>query len=454
MDKINDAIKSLTKGLRDGGCSYTTNFPGFNSHLIFNELGGNKISINERVAFEMAYGSSMVGKRSVVSFKSTGINVASDVFLHSVLNGVNAGLIVVLTEDLEGASSPEKQDSRPYRDLFGGLWLEPTSVSEAYEFGYKSFEWSEKFDMPVVIRLTNQFFNLTGNCKVKTPQKISKSVENNRRKYISYWKFRDDRLKRKVKMVSEFVETYYSSTINKISRNKGIIVMGNCQTEFEKCDHGEHEVLCLSMYPLPLKLLKNFVKEKIEIVVLEQGNDYASRQISSLLSTKVKMVHNTGEILDRKKEWIVWKDLEKLFKALKKVKPSFVAGDEGSFTDESTKTIHVCLTMGASVGITAGMADNGLRYPFCVIGDTSFTFAGLQTLIEAKERDLRFGIIVIDNGGAKTTGGQKRMGDIYEVNDISKNVLDYESATEEQFVKILTNMKTKNELSILFVKTK
>jgi indolepyruvate ferredoxin oxidoreductase alpha subunit len=454
MNKINDAIKALTKGLKDGGCAYATNFSGFNSHLIFNELGGTQMSINERVAFEMAYGSSMAGKRSVVSFKSTGLNVASDVFLHGVLNGVNAGLIVILTEDMKGISSPEKQDSRPYRDLFGGLWLEPSSVFEAYEFGYKAFEWSEKFDMPVVMRLTNQFFNLTGGYEVKIPQKVSRPVESNRRKYISYWKFRDNKLKKKLKKISKFVETYYSSTVNQISCNKGIIVAGNCQTEFKKYDQGKYEVLRLSMYPLPLKLLRNFVKEKTEIVVLEQGNNYVTRQIRSLLSTKVKMIYNTGEILDRKKEWIVWKDLEKLFMALKNVKPSFVVGDEGSFTDESTKTIQVCLTMGASIGITAGMADSGLRYPFCVIGDTSFIFAGLQTLIEVKERNLGFGIIVIDNGGAKTTGGQKRMGDIYQIGDIPKDVLDYESTTEEQFVEILTKMKKENELLILFVKTK
>jgi indolepyruvate ferredoxin oxidoreductase alpha subunit len=139
MLKTNVAIDTLTRGLLDGGCQFTVNVPGSRSQEIFLGLGGETISMNERVAYELAYGASLSGKRSVVTMKNVGMNASADPFLHSVINGVQAGLVVILSDDVDALSSPERQDSRSYFDLFGGLWLEPNSVQMAYDFARNSF---------------------------------------------------------------------------------------------------------------------------------------------------------------------------------------------------------------------------------------------------------------------------------------------------------------------------
>jgi indolepyruvate ferredoxin oxidoreductase, alpha subunit len=453
MKTSNKSIEAIVCGLIDGGCVYTTNFAGFNSHKIFEGLGGGQMSVNERVAYEMAYGASIAGKRSVVSFKGVGMNVAADSFLHSVLNGINAGLVVVLTDDIEAVSSPESQDSRPYRDIFGGLWLEPSSLQEAYDFGYDAFDLSERFDMPVVIRLTNQFFVLNGNYVTKKANNKIIQLEKKRKKYISYWKIREEVLKNKLNMVDEYVNNLYRNN-NIFSKTKGIIVVGNGECELQMYNQKDYDFLRLSVYPLPKSVIEKFSEGKTEITVIEQGRDYAYRQIGQLINPSCKLKSITADRPDKSESWIVWDNLEKLFCALADIKPSFVVGDEGTFTDESTHTIQMCLAMGSSIGITAGLVENGIKYPLCVIGDTSLTFAGLQTLMEVRERGLKFGIVVIDNGGAKSTGGQKRMGDIYDVGNIPKVVVDYEKKTKRELFDILYEMKTKGELAILFVKTK
>ena len=167
MTTNQDSLKAIIQGLKDGGCTFTSNYPGFNSHLIHFGLGGKDVSHNEKLAFNRSYGASLSGRRSVISMKSSGLNACADQFLHTYITGVNAGLVIILTEDLDMESSPESQDSRSYRDIFGGLWLEPASVSDGYVFAYNSFDWSEKTDQPIVIRLTNNYFRLRGKFQRK-----------------------------------------------------------------------------------------------------------------------------------------------------------------------------------------------------------------------------------------------------------------------------------------------
>ena len=56
-------------------------------------------SVNEKVAYEVALANSMTGRRSAVSMKQVGLNVASDPFLRSAYLGVTGGLVVIVADD-------------------------------------------------------------------------------------------------------------------------------------------------------------------------------------------------------------------------------------------------------------------------------------------------------------------------------------------------------------------
>lgn len=444
---MNNAINALVEGFKDGGCSFVSNYPGFKSHDIFFGLGGERISINERVAYEMAFGASLAGKRSLVAFKGTGFNFASDVILHSVIGGVNAGLVLVLTDDIEAVSSPERQDSRPYIDFYGGLWLEPTSIEQAYSVAHKSFEWSERLDIPIIIRLTNQFFKLTGEFVKKDQLSGNKSLENRREKYVSYWKPRQDNLNVKNIKVKEFVDSLYKDIRNE--EEVGVIVSGNCQEEISMAH--EKSYFQTYTYPLPDNKLLNYLEGKKEIKTYEQGNLYTATKVKQLLST-TPLRSDSGAYKDISVAWRVFDEQERFFIALKNLNPSYVVGDEGTYTDESTKTIQMCLAMGTGIGITAGLAMSGIDYPWCVVGDAAFNLTGYQAIMEAVTRKLNFGIVVLDNGVAKSTGSQQIMGDTTKIPDVNKIEVAYNDTNTEGFEKILTQMKNQTGVSILYIK--
>ncbi len=442
-------IDAVSAGLKDGGCTFVSNFPGFKSHKLFGKLGGQIISINEKTAFEMCFGASLAGKRSVVTMKGVGLNVALDSYLHAVLNGVNAGLVVILTEDLEGESSPEIQDSRPLIDVYGSLWLEPYSIQSAYDLAFQSFEISEKIDMPVIIRLTNSILRLGGGFRRKTKKKYLKRLDHRRNKYISDWKSRYDRLIAKNRVMLRYVSSLYSpESIITRKHDMGLVLVGyNPQYKADNAD-----MLQLFTYPFP-DVLKNFIKDRTKVTVLEQGNPYAYQKVTNLTVDSSRLSAQKYSVPNNIGKWKIWNGQEKLFKALRSIKPSYVVGDEGTFTDESTKTINTCLCMGSSVGITMGLAMNNVRFPFCVTGDTSFMFEGIHTLIEAKQRKLGFGVIVIDNGGAISTGGQKIIGDVYKIDsDIPQIKIDYRKCTISDMRSILAKVRLKNNLSVIYVK--
>jgi len=98
------------------------------------------------------------------------------------------------------------------------------------------------------------------------------------------------------------------------------------------------------------------------------------------------------------------------------------------------------------------MAKNGIKYPFCVTGDVAFLFAGKQTLEQADSEKIPFGVIVIDNGGASSTGGQKCNGNIYDVQNAEKITVNYSQTSQREFAMIFRQVKKSRKLTVIYVK--
>lgn len=456
-----NSLTALSNGFKDAGCDYVTNYPGFESHKLFSLLGGTTISINEKIAYEMAFGASLSGKNAVVTMKNVGLNVAADSYLHSLISGVGGGLVLVVTDDVEVVGSQERFDSRHYFDFYGGLWFEPNSMNQAYSIAYQSFKWSKALDFPIVIRLTNQFFNLKGSY-VRLPSKNSKpQMKKNPKKFIVhpvYWKNQYENLEQKNNHVQHFIDSFYNTEEFKLKwrkNYKGVIVFGNCQNELKNYSVLEWDILYISTYPIPEKIIQKFIKNKSEIVILEQGDNYAFKKINTLMLSNVTspIKSNTGNIPDRTGTWRIWGEYEKLFNSLKNVKPSYVVSDVTQFTVESTNTINACLCLGAAVSTTIGLTEIGIKYPFCIIGDTSFLHGGFMALEEAFSRKSALGVIIIDNNGSWCTGGQPTTSSIYSINSkIKQKTIIYSKVNAKKLESILNDMKNTNKLSVLFIK--
>lgn len=457
----NDALRALAAGLLDGGCEYATNFPGFHSHELFSLLGGERISVDEKIAYQIAFGASLGGKRSVATFKNVGLNVASDPYLNSILSGVNAGVVVVVTDDTEVRGSQSRQDSRHYSDFFGGLWLEPNTVEMTYKMGYHSFSWSECLDVPIVIRLTNQFFHLKGNYE-RTVTKVGKvGVASNPEKFIVHptnWRAQKKSLESKNLKIKRFVDDLYKQwkiAPNNMSHERGVITFGNCHKELALYDNSWDFFHAIT-YPIPEGEVRRFVKDKSVLHVLEQGDPYGRDLIDSYTSSGSKdtvIRSNTGRVPRLDGSYRVWRDLSKLFQALKSQSPGFVVSDLTQFTREDTDTIQACLCLGSSISIGIGLAEAGVEFPFCVVGDVSFLHGNLSALREAKVRSVGLGVIIVDNGGAWCTGGQPPAFRV-DLKGFADNYseVSYEGFSISDFSSLFSAMESdKNRLSVVKV---
>ena len=158
--------EAIAQGAIDSGMSGMYAYPGTPSTEIMEYVQRSEIakdrnihrkwSANEKTAMEASLGMSYAGKRSMVAMKHVGLNVAADVFMNSAITGVNGGLLVAVADDPSMHSSQNEQDSRYYGRFALIPILEPSNQQEAYDMSYEGMDLSEKYNLPVMIRLTTR----------------------------------------------------------------------------------------------------------------------------------------------------------------------------------------------------------------------------------------------------------------------------------------------------------
>ena len=111
---------------------------------------------NEKVALEAAIGACLGGVRSLAAMKHVGLNVAADPWFTAPYIGVSGGLVVVSADDPGMHSSQNEQDNRYYAKAAKVPMLEPADSQEAYDLTREAFEMSERFDTPVLLRMTTR----------------------------------------------------------------------------------------------------------------------------------------------------------------------------------------------------------------------------------------------------------------------------------------------------------
>ena len=82
--------------------------------------------------------------------------MAADPLFTFSYTGVNGGMVLVSADDPGMFSSQNEQDNRGYGRFAKLLVLEPSDSQEALEFVKEAFELSERFDTPVMLRITTR----------------------------------------------------------------------------------------------------------------------------------------------------------------------------------------------------------------------------------------------------------------------------------------------------------
>ena len=158
--------EAIALGAIHAGKSGVYAYPGTPSTEITEFIQNNRLAkerilhstwcTNEKTAMEAALGMSYAGKRALVCMKHVGMNVAADAFVNSAITGVNGGLVVLAADDPSMHSSQNEQDSRHHAIASKTMMIEPSDSGECKEFAKAAFELSEKFDVPVIVRLSTR----------------------------------------------------------------------------------------------------------------------------------------------------------------------------------------------------------------------------------------------------------------------------------------------------------
>jgi indolepyruvate ferredoxin oxidoreductase alpha subunit len=109
--------------------------------------------INEKVALEYALGDSLAGRRAAVIIKNVGLNCCADPLVNATTQGVKAGVILVVGDDIEVRASQNAQDSRYYGPAAQVPVIEPGggTMGAAMEL---AFQASEMHSRAALVRVT------------------------------------------------------------------------------------------------------------------------------------------------------------------------------------------------------------------------------------------------------------------------------------------------------------
>ena len=190
MKKLLLGNEAVARGLYEAGCRVASSYPGTPSTEItefiaeYDEIK-SEWAPNEKVACEVAFGAAVAGARSFCAMKHVGLNVAADPLFTSSYTGVNAGLVIIVADDPGMHSSQNEQDSRHYAKASKIMMLEPSDSEECLKYSKLAFELSEKFDTPILLRLTTRVSHSRSLAEVggRTDNGL-KAYEKNPQKYV------------------------------------------------------------------------------------------------------------------------------------------------------------------------------------------------------------------------------------------------------------------------------
>ena len=457
--------QAFAQGAIDAGLSGVYAYPGTPSTEIAEYIQESKIakernlhsrwSSNEKTAMEAALGMSYMGKRTIVCMKHVGLNVAADAFVNSGMTGANGGLIVFVADDPSMHSSQNEQDSRFYGKFAFMPILEPSNQQEAYDMAKYGFELSEKYGIPVVIRMTTRLAHSRSVInQISILPENSLSYPKNPLQWVLMPAISRNRYNILLEDNKKFQQEAEVSTFNKYidgsNKKMGIIACGIAYNYLmENYPKGcEYPVLKISQYPLPVALIEKMAKECDSIMVMEEGQPFVEEQLRGVLDNGIKIYGRlTGELprVGELNPDSVAKSLgmelpegyvqsnviairppalcpgcghRDLYNALNAVvrdehENGRVFSDIGCYTLgflPPFRAIDSCVDMGASITMAKGAADAGQFPSVAVIGDSTFTHSGMTGLLDAVNAKANVVIVISDNLTTGMTGGQDSAG--------------------------------------------
>ena len=434
----------------DSGVKLGTGYPGTPSTEIletFDKLGGKaQWAPNEKVALEVGVGVAFAGARALVTMKHVGLNVAADPLFTAAYTRLDGALVIVSADDPGMASSQNEQDNRRYAQAAGVTMLEPSDSQEAYEFTLRAIEIAERWQVPVLLRMTTRVCHsktIVRRGTVAIPQPHAAHFEHDfpsRVMIPAYARPAHLRLRKTLAEIAAWNDETGPNQLIAGSSSLGIITSG-VAFQYVREAAPEASVLKLGMtHPLPIERMRAFAESVDLCVVIEEGDPYlveGARTAGIAVEGKPQSFRfgelNTGRVrrileddnspepkrVAGKPPALCPGCPHRSAYAILKELNCIVAGDIGCYSLgvlPPFEALDTLVCMGASIGVGLGLRHSlppeDAKRVVSVIGDSTFVHSGITGLVEMIYNPPASGhvLVILDNGTTAMTGMQEHPG--------------------------------------------
>lgn len=453
--------EAVARGLYEAGVAFASAYPGTPSTEILENVAEKyKDSIacewapNEKVAFEAAVGASIVGGRSFAAMKHVGLNVAADPLLTFAYTGVNGGMCFVSADDPGLHSSQNEQDNRFYARMGKIIMLEPSDSQEAKDMAVMGYELSERFDSPVMLRMTTRV------CHSKSLVEFGEVQEQRKKEYVknrakfdpvpAMAKGMHTAVEKRWQKLKEYTEVCPLNREEWHTDEVGIVSAGAAyQYAREVFGDNASYFKCGMTSPMPLESIKKFAAKVKKLYVVEELEPYMEdlMRAAGIECVGKALIPIEGElnpdIVRKSLTCEVTPTLEYdksvvpgrppmlcagcphvgLFYELGKIKDVIAIGDIGCYALSGNPPLNAkdfALCMGSGFSMAHGAAKimekfGDTKKIVGVVGDSTFFHTGMNSMLDAVYNHSNVTLIVVDNRITGMTGHQENPGSGYTI---------------------------------------
>ncbi|MCT4565927.1 MAG: indolepyruvate ferredoxin oxidoreductase subunit alpha [Maledivibacter sp.] len=469
MKKFLTGNEAVARGAYEAGVTFASAYPGTPSTEILENIAPYKKDIyaewapNEKVALESSIGASIAGARSLAAMKHVGVNVAADPLFTYAYTGVNGGMVLVSADDPGMHSSQNEQDNRMYARFSKIAMVEPSDSQESKDFIKTAIEISEKFDTPVLFRMTTRICHSKGIVEFGEREEVEiKKYEKNIPKYVAApanGRVLRVKVEQRTKELEEFSNTTELNRFEWNNKKIGIITSGVAYQYAKEVFGDEVSYLKLGFtFPLPMKKIKEFADQVETLYIIEELEPYIEEQIKAVGIDCIgkDVIPGIGElnpdiiakaILGEERETIKFDESKTVgrpptmcagcphrgfYYALSKKKNIMITGDIGCYTlgsAEPLSAMDTCICMGASIstghGAQKAFQKNDVeKRVVSVIGDSTFFHTGVNSLMNVAYNKSNTVSVILDNRITGMTGHQENPGTGYTLQGEKAGMID------------------------------
>jgi indolepyruvate ferredoxin oxidoreductase alpha subunit len=469
--------------------AFVTGYPGSPSTgtvEVLLRLAGDRVriewAINEKSAFDAAFGASLARVRSLLCLKSVGLNVALDSLMVSNLAGGDGGFVILAGDDPGGWGSQNEEDSRLLAAAAEVPLLEPVSAAQARAVMFQAFDLSEQFRVPVVVRFTRALAlqRTSLSAALAPPPPVQAADFRRQPDRFTVLPMHVVDMHQRLQTTLDQVRAQFEHSPMNVEEGEGswgVIAAGHAYHKLAqvlaKSEHAPLRILRLgSLHPLPNNRIAVFLRQLDAALVLEETAPYVETHVQAIAQRagltlpiygrSSGYLPGAGELFASNitlaltallPDW-PWPTLEPQGRAMPSRqslcegcpyipaldallaamerhggRDSFVVtGETGCMVRAQVppwEIMDLKYGMGSSIGLAAGLARTGIPQKIVALsGDSALLHSGFGELIDAAQAGISLLVIVLANDTTALSGGQPHPATSHDVRGRPRRPVD------------------------------